>query len=266
MKIKAYLHFPETDIAFCNLAGNPDSYNEVVKELYAIKYKLKNSLDYEFCYDSNNVSTFLAAAEGFIPDRYLGGIKNQILTIIGKKSKNVSQPNLRIPNFTYANWNIDLQIEHSPYVVSESAEDTLKDSATEKTICICLGNSLNTKREELHIIKDAVHENTLPKLIIVNATSGDVGFVKWMTTLHPGKFSLKNNPNFEPLEKFWKKERIYKHVLTNHHWYFDFKHKDNKIHYEVFNSTGDTHLGEADENGTMKEGTQSNSKRISDIL
>ncbi len=267
MKIKAYIHFPESDLAFQNLAGNPESYNEVVKELYAVKYKLKRNSTFEICYDSNNVSRFLAAAEGYIPDKYLGAIRNQIRTIIGTASNyNVSQPRLRVPHFTYANWSIDLQVEHSPFVVSESAEDSLKDSATEKTICICLGNSINTQREELHIIKDAVHDNTLPKLINVNATSSDVGFVKWVTTLPVGKFSLKNNPNFEPLEKFWKKERIYKQVGTNQHWYFDFNHKDNKIHYEVFDNTGNTHLGEADENGNMKAGTQSNTKKISNIL
>ena len=266
MKIKAYIHFPEDEIAFNHLAGNPQSYNEIVKELYAVKYKLKKNSQYELSYDWNNVQRFLAVAEGIIPDKYLGGIRSQILHIVGKTSRNVSQPRLRIPHFTYATWSIDLEVEHSPYVVSESAEDTMTDTATEKTICICLGNSINAQREELHIIKDAVHDNTLPKLIIVNATSSDVGFVKWVTTLPVGKFSLKNNPNFEPLEKFWKKERIYKQVGTNQHWYFDFNHKDNKIHYEVFDNTGNTHLGEADENGTMKAGTQSNTKKINHIL
>ncbi len=266
MKIKAYIHFPEDEIAFNHLAGNPNSYNEIVKELYAIKYKLKKNLQYELSYDWNNVERFLAVAEGIIPEKYLGGIRSQILHIVGTTSRNVSQPRLRIPHFTYATWSNDLDVAHSPFVVSESAEDTLIDSATEKTICLCLGNSINAHREELHIIKDAVHDNTLPKLITVNATNSDIGFVKWVTTLPVGKFTLKNNNNFEPLEKFWKKERIYKQVGTNQHWYFDFNHKDNKIHYEVFDSTGNTHLGEADENGTIKAGTQSNTKKISDIL
>jgi hypothetical protein len=266
MKIKAYIHFPEDEIAFNHLAGNLDSYNEIVRELYAIKYKLKRNSEYELSYDSNNVERFLAVAEGIISDKYLGGIRNQIKHIVGTASRNVSHPRLRKPHFTYATWSIDFKVGPSPYVVTESAEDTLIDSATEKTICLCLGNSINAHREELHIIKDAVHDKTLPKLIIVNATSSDIGFVKWVTTLPVGKFNLKNNNNFEPLEKFWKKERIYKQVGTNQHWYFDFNHKDNKIHYEVFDNTGNTHLGEADENGTLKAGTQSVTKKISDIL
>jgi hypothetical protein len=268
MKIKAYIHFPEDEIAFNHLAGNPDSYNEIVKELYAIKYKLKKNSQYELSYDWNNVQRFLAVAEGIIPDKYLGGIRSQILHIVGTTSRNVSQPRLRIPHFTYTTWSIDLKVAHSPFVVSESAEDTLNDSATEKTICLCLGDSINAQREELHIIKDAIHDSTLPKLITVNATSSDVGFVKWVTTLPVGKFTLRNNNDFEPLEKFWgrTKERIFRHKATGNHWYFDFNHKDNKIHYEVFDGTGNTHLGEADENGTLKAETQSNKKKISDLL
>ena len=268
MKIKAYIYFPETDLAFQYLVDNPESYNEIVKELYAVKYKLKKNIDYEIYYDSSNISRFLGAAERYIPDNYLGGIRNQILHIISNKSKNVSHPRLRIPHFIYANWSIDLQVEYSHFVLSESAEDTLNDSATEKTICLCLGNSLNVEREELYIIKDAVHDDTLPKLISVNATCSDVGFVKWITTLPVGKFTLKRNKDFEPLDKFWgrTKERIYRHRATGNHWYFDFYHKDNIIHYEVFDNTGNIHLGEADDNGILKAGTQSLTKKISHFL
>lgn len=267
MKIKAYLYFPDTDVAFQNLHNNPDSYTEIVKELYAVKFKLKQNTAYEIYYDSANVSNFLDVAKGFVTDPYLTGIKNQLLIIIGKTGRNVNLPNFRNHQFTYANWTLtNMSVFSSPFVIAESAEDSLKDSATERTICICLGNSVSVEREEMHIIKDVIHLTAFPNLINVTATNSDIGFVKWMTTLPVGKFLLKGNLDYEPLEKFWKKERIYRHIPTGYLWYFDFNHKDNKIHYEVFDSTGNAHLGEVDENGSMEVGTESNTKKISNIL
>jgi hypothetical protein len=268
MKIKAYIFFPESDLAFQNLADSPESYRDIVKELSEIKCKLKQKFEFEICYDSNNVSNFLTAAKGYIQDRYLAGIENQIRIIIGNTSKNVLEPRFRVPHYIYANWSIDLSVIFSPNIISESAEDSLRDSDTERTICICLGNSINTQREELHIIKDAIHDDTLPKLINVNATNSEIAFVKWITTLPLGQFSLKKNNEFQPLDKFWGRtqERIYRHKKTGNHWYFDYNHKYNKIHYEVFDSSGNIHLGEADENGIIKPETQSNTKKISHIL
>ncbi len=268
MKIKAYLYFPATDLAFKNLSTNSNSYTDIVKELYSIKHNLKKKSEYEIFYDSDNVRCFLEVAKGYVPDPYLTGITNQIQTIIGTKSTNVCNPRIRNSQFIYANWTINVTAVISPFVVSESAEDTLKDSDSEKTICICLGQSIAVEREELHIIKDITHVNSFPELINVSSTNSDAGFIKWMVTLPAGKFSLKNNKDFEPLNKFWPrtKERIYKHIQTGNYWYFDFFHKNNKIHYEVFDPTGDIYLGEADENGKIKPDTNIGNKKIGSII
>ncbi|MBK9636391.1 MAG: hypothetical protein IPO63_00665 [Bacteroidetes bacterium] len=44
MKIKAYIHFPEDEIAFNHLAGNPDSYNEIVKG--TIRYQVQTEEEF----------------------------------------------------------------------------------------------------------------------------------------------------------------------------------------------------------------------------
>lgn len=266
MKIKAFLYLPETDAAFEMLHGNLDSYNEIINQLYAIKYKLKKHKDYSICYDSANVNNFLNVAHGFIQAPYLSGIKGQLQHILKYVGKDVNLPVMRNHQNVYANWIITVSVIHSPFVIAESAESSIADNADETTICLCLGNSLNTERDEIHIIKDLINETSLPALIPVKAVSSDVGFIRWITTLSPGVFKLSGNNDFEPLSKFWKKERIYKHKQTGEHWYFDFFHKGNKIHYEVFNATGATHLGEADINGNLIAGTNDENKKISDIL
>ena len=266
MKIKAYIYFPETDVAFQNLHDNLDFYNRLIEELYLVKGKLKSFDDYELCFDQTNISAFINVANGYITDKYLASVKKRLQEIIGNKSKNVHLPKLRNPQIIYANWTIDLNVSVTPFVIAEAAEDTLKDSINEKTICVCLGNSVNVKREELHIIRDAVQISEFPSFVNVSATNDNIGFVRWTTTIPEGKFVLKGNANYEPLEKFWKKERIYKHKATGNYWYFDFNHKDNNIHYEVFDDTGNNHLGEADVNGNINPNTSSSQKKISNIL
>ena len=266
MKIKTFLYLPETDAAIEMLHGDPDSYNDIINQLYAIKYKLKKHKDYYICYDSANVNNFLNVADGLIAAPYLAGIRGQLQHILKYIGQDVNLPTMRNHQHVYANWIIDVSVDHSPFVIAESAESRLQDNTAETTICLCLGNSVNTEREELHVIKDSINETTLPVLIAVRAVNSDIGFVRWMTTLTSGNFRLSGNNDFEPLDKFWKKERIYRHKVTGHHWYFDFFHKDNKIHYEVFDNTGSTYLGEADLNGNLIAGTNVGNKKISHII
>lgn len=266
MRVKAFLLLPETDAAFEMLHQNPDSYREIITQLFAIKQKLKAQDGFHVYYDSANISKFIQAATGYIPDPHLAGIKGQLYHILKYISTDVNLPVFRNYQHVYANWQISVSVLSSPFVVAESAESKIADNDNEKTICLCLGNSLNSERDELHVIKDSIGESSLPVLITIGACSCDVSFVRWVVTLPIGKFSLRINQQYEPLEKFWKKERIYRHKATGNHWYFDFFHKDNKIHYEVFDSTGDVYLGEADENGNMKPGTNVGNRKISNII
>ena len=86
-----------------------------------------------------------------------------------------------------------------------------------------------------------------------------------MSSLEDGHFSLIRNINFEPTHYRWIKQRIYRRLEDGNYWYFDFFHRENNIHYEVFNADGD-HVGEADGNGNMIPDSVDNRKSISDIL
>lgn len=264
MKIKTFLYFPDSEAAFDALSKDAEMYNGIVKELYAIKHKLKNE-DYELYYDSGNISSFLQAADGFIDAPYLAGIGNQLQSIVSNKSKNINTPYLRKVNHVYGNWSNDLNVICSPFVFSEAAEAELDTDVEKKVICICLGNAIS-QTDILHVIRDYNKGASDPVIISLTLANSDVGFIRWISTLSDGHFRLKNNNDFEPLDKFWKKERIYRHKETGTYWYFDFFHKANKAHYEVFNDTGSTHLGEADLEGKIKPGTSDNNKAISDLL
>lgn len=264
MRIKAFIYLPETDIALATLGDNPDFYKEIVIELNNIKQELKKN-EYDIHYDSGNIRSFLEVAEQFIPKSYFG-IKNQLETIIGRKSRDVNLPVLRNPECLYANWTIDLNIIASPFVVQEALESLQGDTANEKTCCICLGNSLNTEREAVHVIKDLFIDSSLPVLVSIDAINSNIGFIKWLTTFPEGKFSLKKNKNFEPTNKRWdNKEIIYKHIISGQYWYFDFFHRNNKVHYEVFDHVGD-HIGEANSDGNIDTNAKDEKKKISYLL
>lgn len=264
MKIKAYLYLPETSTAFEGLCNNPDLYNEIIKELYVIKHKLKN-FRYELFYDSNNVSNFLDVANDIIPHPYLGGIRNQLQTIISTKSRDINTPHHRNPHSVYAKWSFKLDITNAPSVISESAECVQNAAEVDIPICICLGNSLEIQKDDLNLIKDNLVDDLPPVVITIPAVKNDIGFVRWITTLSTGIFALRNNAKFEPLDKRWKKERIYKEKASGYYWYFDFFHKDNRIHYEVFDTQG-LHLSEADINGNFIPNSKDINKSIRDII
>lgn len=63
----------------------------------------------------------------------------------------------------------------------------------------------------------------------------------------------------------WGKQRIYRKKSDGSYWYFDFFHKDNKLHYEVFDSEG-KHMGEADMNGIVNYSKKDSNKLIVNLI
>lgn len=266
MKVRAYLYLPDNDTAFELLQNSPNSYNEVLEQLFVIKRHLQKGNDFHIYYDLGNISAFLEKARDIIPDPHLMGVRGRLHHLLRNVSTDVNLPNLRHPQAIYANWDISVTVNVSPIVIAEAAESKLIDTANDQTICLCFDHNFSTRHDEIHVIKDLINGANLPTIIIINSVGSDVSFVRWLSTLPAGRFSLKANPDFQPLDRYWNKERIYRQISTGHHWYFDYYHKDNRVHYEVFDATGETHLGEADENGALRQGTNSDSKKISNII
>lgn len=70
---------------------------------------------------------------------------------------------------------------------------------------------------------------------------------------------LENQDRFQVTKPTIKGAMVYKERSTGHYWYLDTLHKN---HYEVFDSTGRNHLGEADLAGNIDETKRDNNKRI----
>ena len=70
---------------------------------------------------------------------------------------------------------------------------------------------------------------------------------------------------FERTNFLHAKMRIYKNLSSGDYWYYDYFHKDNKEHFEVFDSTGH-HKGEANMNGVIDTTKRDSSKSIVSIL
>lgn len=118
-------------------------------------------------------------------------------------------------------------------------------------------------REFFYVFKDAFDLSGAPSEILRLDFVDDVnGLQRWLNT-HIPPFSLENNPQFRKTNRVrpQSKQSIYEELSTGCFWYFDFYHKDNKLHYEVFNAQG-KHLGEADAEGRLKEGTADHTKKL----
>lgn len=81
-------------------------------------------------------------------------------------------------------------------------------------------------------------------------------------------FLLDNPIRFEPTGKIYypSKQPIYREKSTGYYWYYDYMHKDNKKHFEVFDSTGKTHIGEADMNGIINKRARKQGRTIEQYL
>lgn len=80
------------------------------------------------------------------------------------------------------------------------------------------------------------------------------------------QFTLKDPAFFIKTRKFKKGAVIYKEIQTKHYWYKDTFHTGASEHYEVFDFTGRTHLGEAEMNGMLDTSKADRSKHIDDLI
>ena len=117
-------------------------------------------------------------------------------------------------------------------------------------------------RSFLPVFKDALHKTDLPVFAQIDQVF-DLADLDYWLARNPAVFDLRDPERFERTNYVWgaSKERIYRELKTGHHWYFDRFHRDNKVHYEVFDSDGKKHLGEADANGNLIPNTAGKDKK-----
>ena len=127
------------------------------------------------------------------------------------------------------------------------------------------GNPVYMSKNHLSILIDGPAIDSFPVLFNIRRfRNGDI--LNWIDDLEDeGSLNLKNHTDFTKTNLLWNKQSIYKQISTGHYWYYDYYHRDNKEHYEVFDHTG-KHLGEANLNFELDESKIDSDKSISKLL
>lgn len=130
----------------------------------------------------------------------------------------------------------------------------------ETQFCILTQN--NHPFNNLVVFKDAIHKENLPeKFIKAPCFCSMSGIVEYCRENNVFDFSLGDINKFhlvngiDPIQG----ARVYEEINSRCLWYLDMLHK---THYEVFDATGKTHLGEADLNGLLDVSKKDNKKHI----
>ena len=264
MKIKVFLLFPENDDDFLSLGDNPQTYIDLIEEVANIKQQLRERQGFELNYDSYNTNLFLTKVETLINEEYLANCRKQLLLLIGTHSRDVTKNSFLSTDSIYVNYCIDQPLTAANAIASEAAEAKLKESSGQIAF-INVAEAYKTNRDYLYVIKDAVQINALPQLLSIPIINNDIEFAEWIVTLSNSNFSLRDKNLFTRTAYRWKKQLIFKKRNEEEFWYFDYFHKENKVHYEVFDSTG-IHRGEANIEGVLDTTKADGNKRINDIL
>jgi hypothetical protein len=262
-QLNIFLLFPESDDEILAMGDDCSRYLDIPKQLSLIKAIVKKH-NHRFFYDSKNVTKFCAKAVDLCENTYLDNIRNQLLSLLNKNATDTVKLPLFKSDCSYYQWN---ELDASVCL----RKDGLIKSAFEcgeKTIVLSFLYQDSWHRSVLPIIKDASHYQGLPMLINIPYFNPIGTFIEWYNAhLSNRPFQLSDVIRFERTNKVWhpSKQRIYKERETARYWYYDFFHRENKEHYEVFDSDGN-HIGEANCNGIVDESKKDGNKSISSIL
>ena len=264
MKIIAFLIFPEEDDFFVEMGDNPKDYLELLKDFSHIKDQLKLHKDFEFVYDARNVSNFIKKANQITDGKYLGKFDSQLRHLFPSNNRNIEVNTLfSKPDKVYALWRFDSLYNRADAIYSEAAEAQVRNLEEEKVILINLDNSFI--REHIHVIIDGLHYNNLPVLVSLAHVNNEIDFIRWYKHLQSGLFYLHDRSKFISTKYKWQKQRICQEIKTKNYWYYDFYHRNNKQHFEVFDPQGQ-HIGEASMDGIVDESQRDDNKKIDKLI
>lgn len=213
-------------------------------------------------YDIDNITTFMRDAEDIVDDgTYLNRPSSVLRNFISSQSTDVQKKKLLEAECCYIRWDslTDTSTPDVPLIIKSAYE------SPEAPCVFSLSSNVPTDYHIVSIIKDRQYREGLPELRNIPLFYSEIACIEWMSSWLDGHFSLIGNESFEPTHYRWIKQRIYRKHSDGNYWYFDFFHRENRIHYEVFDEAG-KHIGEAAENGEMIPDTRDENKSISQIL
>lgn len=263
--LSLYIIFPDSDEDFISLGDDILAYMAIPKQLLEIKETFPKNTFYTLFYSASNIHSFCNKADIICGGKYLEQINSQIKNLIGNHSCNVDVTIRPKVNYYYR-WNLDNPsnntYENSNLIIS--ATQTYGNSTTKVAIVSFKESEWN--RDVLPIITDAKHIKELPIISNIPYFYPYYSFIEWYKENSNNRtFSLLNVDEFERTNYLHDKMRIYRNLSSGDYWYYDYFHKDNKEHFEVFDATGH-HKGEANINGVIDTTKRDSSKSIAKVI
>ena len=262
MDASLFILLPEGN-AMLDIPQTKEALGSLFAPLLRVKeYARANGISLRIFFDQENIIRFKADAGQLVDDgTYLDKPVAILRSFVGSHSSDVNKESLLDTECSYIRWDTitcttDVDV---PLVVKSAFE------SPGAPCVLSLSLATPTDYYKVTLLKDRAYREGLPELKDIPLFFSAAECIEWLSSLLIGHFSLIGNQAFVPTTYHWNNQRIFMSEADGCYWYFDFFHRENKIHYEVFNHQGD-HLGEASEDGRLMPGTADNNKTIRRIL
>lgn len=251
-KLGIFFYFPENQELVSDMFQNT-YLDKLIVEITNLKNILRvNKVRYAFFYDSVNFNNYSNLIPG--SDRnYFNRITRRIFSSFSQDTHSfqAKEGTFRILQSS------DMSIS------SPSICDIALVENTEYSLKVALDIWGNPEKNK-SILKDINLDIDYPKLYNFKLFTSVPDLIAFITTdANNNEFSLNDSRRFRRTHKIYSAshQTIYVEIQTGYQWYLDYFHKDNKYHYEVFDSDG-KHVGEADRNGNMIPNSKDKNKHL----
>jgi len=262
MDASLFILLPEGN-AVLDVPQTKDALGSMFSRLLHVKeFAKEKGISLRIFYDEENVNRFKSDIGDLVDDStFLKKSIEYLRRFVGTHSTNVNKEKLLDAECAYIRWDtITCATDvDAPLIVKSAFE------SPSAPCVLSLSPKYPTEYYKVSLIKDRAYSEGLPKLKSIPLFCIADECIEWLSSLVDDHFSLMGNNAFAPTSYHWNNQRIFEKVKDGTYWYLDFFHRENKIHYEVFNHDGH-HLGEASEAGQLIEGTADNKKSIQHIL
>lgn len=262
MEASLFILLPEGDVVL-DIPQTKEALSSLFEPLLHVKeYAKANGISLRIFFDQENIIRFKADAGQLLDNgTYLDKPVAILRSFVGNHSSDVNKKPLLDAECCYIRWDtITCTTDADVALVVKSAFES-----PDAPCVLTLSPATPTDYYKVTLIKDRAYREGLPELKDIPLFFSAEGCIEWLSSLLEGHFSLIGNNAFIPTTYHWNNQRIFEKEVDGTYWYFDFYHRENKIHYEVFNHEGG-HLGEATEEGLLLPGTVDNNKTIRHIL
>lgn len=262
MDASLYILLPEGNDVL-SLELTKEKLGEMMSPLITVReFARKQGINLRVFFDSDNIARFKNDAGGIVDDgSYMDKPTNMLRNFVSTYSTDVKGGSQLDVSYNYIRWDtVTCTADPDAPIVLKSAFESPGAPCV-----LSLGTGLPTDYYQVSIIKDSTYKDNTPVLKNVPLFFSAEECIEWLSSLLDNHFSLIGNAAFERTSMRWRKQRLFKNKEDGSYWYFDYFHKDNKIHYEVFDADGQN-LGEASQDGQIIQGTAKSGRSISKIL